>query len=93
MKDEKEQDLFRLVVVNSYGSEDVRKLVDDPKKMLQLSGKYFCCVFVTDVGAPLRIFESCVKILTCLQTFKEILNGHNLDIVILSMIIDTLLQY
>ena len=40
--DEKERDLFKLVVVNSYGSQDVRKLVDDPNKMLQLSGEANC---------------------------------------------------
>ena len=41
-KDKGERDLFRLVVVNSYGSQDIKKLTDDPKKTLQLSGVWAC---------------------------------------------------
>ena len=37
-KDKGERDLFRLMVVNSYGSQDIKKLTDDPKKTLLLSG-------------------------------------------------------
>ena len=37
-KDVGERDLFRLVVVNSYGSQEVRKLVDDPMRPLSLTG-------------------------------------------------------
>ncbi len=32
-----EKDLFQLMVVNSYGSQEIKKLVDN-KKPLQLSG-------------------------------------------------------
>ncbi len=35
---ETEKDLFRLTVVNSYGSQEIKKLVDNPQKILQLSG-------------------------------------------------------
>ena len=39
-KDEstEERDLFRLVVVNSYGSQEIKKLVDDPRRPLSLTG-------------------------------------------------------
>ena len=50
-KDKKERDMFKLVVVNSYGSQDVRKLVDDPNKMLQLSGEASYVCFCTHLSA------------------------------------------
>ena len=43
-KDVGERDLFKLVVVNSYGSQEIKKLTDDPKKTLQLSGMCVVCV-------------------------------------------------
>ena len=33
-----EMDLFRLVVVNEYGSQEIKKLVDDPRRPLSLTG-------------------------------------------------------
>ena len=53
-KDKRERDMFRLVVVNSYGSQDVRKLVDDPNKMLQLSGEASYVCFCTHLSAYLQ---------------------------------------
>ncbi len=41
-KDVGERDLFKLVVVNSYGSQEIKKLTDDPKRTLQLSGMCMC---------------------------------------------------
>ncbi|XP_064398355.1 ubiquitin carboxyl-terminal hydrolase 15-like isoform X3 [Halichondria panicea] len=41
---ETEKDLFQLTVVNCYGSQDIKKLVDDPQTPLQLSGStYIAC--------------------------------------------------
>jgi len=37
-KDFGERDLFKLMVVNSYGSQEIKKLVDDPKRTLSMSG-------------------------------------------------------
>ena len=42
-KDVGERDLFRLVVVNSYGSQEIKKLVDDPKRPLSLTGRVVVC--------------------------------------------------
>jgi len=39
---EEEPDLFRLVVVNSYGSQEVQKLKDDDKNPLKLSSECVC---------------------------------------------------
>lgn len=41
-KGEKEPDLFRLVVVNSYGSQEVQKLKDDDKNPLKLNSECEC---------------------------------------------------
>ena len=48
-KDFGERDLFKLVVVNSYGSQEIKKLVDDPKKPLTLSGTCGLCEGVCNV--------------------------------------------
>ncbi|XP_064399096.1 ubiquitin carboxyl-terminal hydrolase 4-like [Halichondria panicea] len=49
-KDKGERDLFRLMVVNSYGSQDIKKLTDDPKKTLLLSGStYIACDWEEEV--------------------------------------------
>ena len=36
---EKASDLFQLVIVNSYGSQEVKRLEDNPEKTLKLSSK------------------------------------------------------
>lgn len=41
-KGEKEPDLFRLVVVNSYGSQEVQKLKDDDNNPLKLNSECVC---------------------------------------------------
>jgi len=49
-KGEKEPDLFQLVVVNSYGSQEVQKLKDDDKNPLKLNSQtYIACEWQSDV--------------------------------------------
>lgn len=52
-----EKDLFRLMVVNSYGYQVIKRLVDDPKRPLQLSGTCTCC----------SKNVTCVHIMCCLS--------------------------
>ena len=39
---EEEEDLFRLVVVNSYGSQEVQRLKDDDSIPLKLGSEWMC---------------------------------------------------
>ena len=41
-KEEEEKDLFRLVVVNSYGSQEVQRLKDDDSIPLKLGSEWMC---------------------------------------------------
>ena len=41
-KEEEEEDLFRLVVVNSYGSQEVQRLKDDDSIPLKLGSEWMC---------------------------------------------------
>ena len=54
-KDVGERDLFRLVVVNSYGSQEIKKLVDDPKRPLSLTGRVVYCTLISDFVCVCRL--------------------------------------